>query len=222
MEIAQTYSTGSGANAASQSEKSKNSAISSDFETFLKMLTVQMENQDPLNPVDSADYAVQLATFSGVEQQVQTNDLLASLGQQMGLTGLSQIAGWVGMEARVEAPVYFDGAPVTVFAPSNTSADQAFLVVRDSSGTQVDHSEIDPAGGQMQWAGVDSSGAPFPPGTYSFSVESRASDAVISTDAAQVYALVTEAKLNNGVAIVALAGGNELPADQISAIRTPG
>jgi len=47
--------------------------ISSDFETFLRMLTVQMQNQDPLNPVDSSDYAVQLATFSSVEQQVQTN-----------------------------------------------------------------------------------------------------------------------------------------------------
>ena len=49
--------------------------ISSDFNTFLRMLTVQMQNQDPLNPIDSADYAVQLATFSGVEQQVRTNQL---------------------------------------------------------------------------------------------------------------------------------------------------
>ncbi|MBV1866510.1 MAG: flagellar hook assembly protein FlgD [Marinosulfonomonas sp.] len=222
MEIVQTYATGSNATTASQSDNSRNSAISSDFETFLKMLTVQMENQDPLNPVDSADYAVQLATFSGVEQQVQTNDLLETLGQKMGLTGLSQIAGWVGMEARVQAPVYFGGAPISVFAPSNSGADQAFLVVRDSNGTQADHSEIDPAGGQLQWAGVDASGAPFPAGTYSFSVESRADGAVISTDPAQVYALVTEAKLDNGVAMIALAGGSELPADQISAIRTPG
>ena len=41
-----------------------NSNISADFETFLKMLTVQMQNQDPLNPVDSSDYATQLATFT--------------------------------------------------------------------------------------------------------------------------------------------------------------
>jgi len=49
------------------------------------MLTVQMQNQDPLNPVDSSDYAVQLATFSNVEQQVQTNDILRELQSQMGL-----------------------------------------------------------------------------------------------------------------------------------------
>jgi flagellar basal-body rod modification protein FlgD len=71
-------------------------AISSDFTTFLKMLTTQMQNQDPLNPIDSADYAVQLATFSGVEQSVKTNQLLESLGQQFGLLGMAQMAGWVG------------------------------------------------------------------------------------------------------------------------------
>ena len=52
------------------------------------MLTVQMENQDPLNPVDSADYAVQLATFSSVEQQLRTNDLLSSLAATMASGGI--------------------------------------------------------------------------------------------------------------------------------------
>ena len=42
-----------------------------DFQTFLKMLTTQIKNQDPLNPMEGSDFAVQLATFSGVEQQVQ-------------------------------------------------------------------------------------------------------------------------------------------------------
>ncbi len=76
-------------------------AISSDFETFLKMLTVQMQNQDPLNPVDSSDYAVQLATFSSVEQQVLTNDILRSLSDQIGGGSIQQLAGWIGMEGLV-------------------------------------------------------------------------------------------------------------------------
>ena len=221
MEISQTQTTGQTANAAPVSGQTNNSAISSDFETFLKMLTVQMENQDPLNPVDSGDYAVQLATFSGVEQQVRTNDLLSSLGQKMGLTGLSQIAGWVGMEARVSAPAYFDGSPLTVFATSAAKSDQAFLIVRDSQGSQVDRAAIDPAGGQVQWAGVDASGVPLPTGSYSFSVESSSNGSVLATDPAQVYALVTEARLDNGVATIVLLSGSEVPADKISAIRAP-
>jgi len=90
--------------APSYTDASATKEISSDFETFLKMLTVQLENQDPLNPVDSADYAVQLATFSGVEQQVQTNDLLKQLATQLGTGSIAQMASWVGMEARTTAP----------------------------------------------------------------------------------------------------------------------
>ena len=75
-------------NAAASTNSASNAVISSDFETFLKMLTTQMQNQDPLNPIESSDYAVQLATFSGVEQQVRTNQLLADLANQMGSSGL--------------------------------------------------------------------------------------------------------------------------------------
>lgn len=49
----------------SASTGSGSSPGGTDFNTFLRMLTVQMQNQDPLNPIDSTDYAVQLATFSG-------------------------------------------------------------------------------------------------------------------------------------------------------------
>lgn len=51
-----------------------------------------MENQDPLNPTDSSEYVQQLATFSGVEQAVLTNDLLTALMVQMNTTGMAQLA----------------------------------------------------------------------------------------------------------------------------------
>jgi flagellar basal-body rod modification protein FlgD len=98
MEI--TSTTTATQTAAAPAAATAKTPISSDFETFLLMLTTQMQNQDPLNPIESADFAVQLATFSGVEQQVKTNDLLQSLAQQMGIMGMSQLAGWVGMEAQ--------------------------------------------------------------------------------------------------------------------------
>ena len=85
------------------------SVLSSDFETFLKMLTAQAQYQDPLEPIDSTQYASQLAQFSAVEQQVLSNDLLTALVGQMGGSDLSRLAGWVGMEARSDAPVMFYG-----------------------------------------------------------------------------------------------------------------
>ena len=64
MELS-TVSTNSGAATAITSAASgpASSAITSDFETFIRMLTVQMENQDPLNPMESTEFATQLATL---------------------------------------------------------------------------------------------------------------------------------------------------------------
>ena len=70
-------------------------AESTNFDTFLKMLTTQLQNQDPLNPMEGSDFAVQLATFSGVEQQAQTNKLLQQMLTQSG-GSLGQLAEWIG------------------------------------------------------------------------------------------------------------------------------
>jgi len=110
-----TAATGAAANAAA-----KEATIGADFETFLVMLTAQMKNQDPLNPMDSQDFATQLATFSGVEQQVKTNDQLAALASQFATSNLGEMAGWVGMNARIAIPGDFDGTPIEI-VPNHAS-----------------------------------------------------------------------------------------------------
>jgi flagellar basal-body rod modification protein FlgD len=202
-------------------EEASNAAISSDFETFLKMLTVQMQNQDPLNPVDSADYAIQLATFSGVEQQVQTNDLLKYLGSQMSVMGMAQIAGWVGMEARTDAPVHFDGAPITLAPKPSSTADQSFLVVRDATGTVVQTAEIPTTGDYFEWDGIDESGAPLPAGSYSFMLENFAYDEYLSSSTVESFGRITEARAEGIDTVLVMEGGAEVNADEISALREP-
>jgi flagellar basal-body rod modification protein FlgD len=103
------------------------SVLSSDFETFIKMLTTQAKYQDPLEPIDSSEYAAQLAQFSMVEQQVQSNELLAHLTEQLGGSNMAGMANWIGMEARTAAPTYFDGAPITVAPTIPIGADECSL-----------------------------------------------------------------------------------------------
>lgn len=193
--------------------------ISSDFETFLKMLTVQMQNQDPLNPVDSADYATQLATFSGVEQQVQTNDLLRALSGQMGTGGLSQLAGWVGMQVRADMPASFDGAAITVVPNVQRGADEAQLVVRDANGTEVQRLGIGISDGPLDWTGVGVDGNIFPVGAYTFETVSVASGAVVATEPSETYATVTEVQVSGGVNTLVLAGGGTIAASAVTAVR---
>ena len=195
--------------------------LSSDFETFLKMLTTQMQNQDPLNPIESQDFAVQLATFSGVEQQVRTNDLLKSLNSGMGLAGITQLAGWVGMEARVDAPAEFDGAPITLSLNADAGSDEAVLVVRDVFGQIVTREAVPVDATTIEWAGVGTNGSPIWPGLYSFELESMNSGEITSIRPVEHYALVTEARQGpTGIEIV-LRGGESVLAELVSALRNP-
>src|SRR6056297_1330988 len=162
-------------------ESDERPVLSSDFETFLKMLTAQMRNQDPLNPVESADFAVQLATFSSVEQQVQTNALLSGLGTQMATLGMGQFPGWIGLEAEARAPVRFTGDPVTVQARVDPRAEAAELVVTDAQGEEVARAALPAESGPLLWRGHDAQGRALPDGRYSLAVHSLAGGETIAS-----------------------------------------
>ncbi len=218
MDIAQTTSQLSQPSFAPQTETPE-AIISSDFDTFLKMLTVQMENQDPLNPTDSTEYAQQLATFSGVEQAVLTNDLLSALMVQMNTTGMAQMADWVGKEARAAVPGQFDGSPITIAPNPAAVADKVELVVLDEDGTEIQRYEIPKSADPIEWAGVDADGTPFPSGLYQFQVVSSANGEVVLTETADLYARVEEVRSENGQSILVLEGGINVLASDVSALR---
>lgn len=195
--------------------------ITSDFNTFLKMLTVQMQNQDPMKPIDSADYAVQLATFSGVEQQVRTNQLLADMQGKFSQMGMSEMASWIGKEARSPAPVRYDGAAISLSPSPAAGADRAVLVVKDAQGKLVSREEIPVSSAPYSWLGAGIDGNPLPPGTYSLALESRKGDQVLATTPVEHYARVIEARGGSGGTRLVLEGGIEVPASDVTALREP-
>lgn len=220
MEINTQQNVAAGALTTTESDTGA-TAITSDFETFLKMLTVQMQNQDPLNPIESSDYAVQLATFSGVEQQVQTNDLLRNLATQMTADGLSQLSSWVGMEARTTEPVSFTGTPVTLDVRPDPAADDVELIVYDSRDVEVQRLSLSPGRAEVDWAGVGSNGQPLSDGLYRFEVVSYAlGDEIQRTDASS-YAMVSEVQIEDGQSQLVLATGATVPTSAVTAVRDP-
>jgi flagellar basal-body rod modification protein FlgD len=196
--------------------------ITSDFDTFLRMLTVQMQNQDPLNPIESADYAVQLATFSGVEQQVRTNKLLSDMQSRFQQSGLAEMAGWIGREARSPAAVLFEGNPVTLYPAPAAGATDVDLVVRDMWGGLVARETIPVSTAPYRWLGADATGSLLPAGSYQVSLESRKGDSVLSTVGIDHYARVIEVRDTADGARLVLEGGIEVPADQVTALRQVG
>lgn len=201
-----------------QSQPSKG-LVSSDFQTFLHMLTVQMQNQDPMNPVSSEDFATQLATFSGVEQQVRTNDLLASLVERTTTGGLTELASWVGRDVRAVAPTYFEGTPITVFPDPPVYADNVELVALDSAGKEVSRDAIPVSDVPLLWTGYDTDGVPYPADNYSFFIISRSNGEVIETEQVATYARVTEARIERGENKLVLEGGTVISAADVTALR---
>lgn len=196
-------------------------SLSPDFQTFLTMLTTQLRNQDPLNPVQGSDFAVQLATFSNVEQQVRTNDLLAGLGDRVGLMGLGQLAGWIGMQASSNAAVEFDGTPINLDVSPAQAADTVQLVVTNAQGEEVQRSPIPTQSGQITWAGTDAAGQPLPPGRYQVSTESFANGTLLASTPAQWQGRITEARVENGQTVLHLDTGQTLAAGDVLALSSP-
>lgn len=216
---AQTYASQN--TASSKGQETASSFASGDFQTFLTMLTAQIKNQDPMNPMDSTDFAVQLATFSGVEQQVRTNQLLASLIENNSMSDLSQYANWIGKEVMTSAPVHFDTGAVPIYVTPASSADSATLVATDVHGREVSRQTIPLAVGDVEWSGRDANGAALPSGLYAFKVESYAGGTLISTAQAGAYSTVTGAEMTSeGVRLTLLGGANSYP-DEIVSIRQP-
>ena len=207
--------------ASSASVSSQAPAINSDFDTFLKMLTTQMKNQDPLKPIDSADYAVQLATFSGVEQQTKTNQLLDGLTAQMSVLGMSQMASWVGMEARAATPAQFSGTPLTLAPNPLVQADRTVLVVKDADGNEVSRADVPVSSQQIQWDGTDANGKTLPDGLYSFELENYGNGGLLATDQVEVYSKIREARGSANGTMLVLDGGIQITTGQITALRQP-
>jgi flagellar basal-body rod modification protein FlgD len=204
------------ADAATAAPKKK---IASDFDTFLKMLTTQMKNQDPSNPVDSADFAVQLATFSSVEQQQRTNQLLEGLGSQLGLSGMAQLANWVGKEARAPVAAQFDGTPITLAATPSPLAREATLIVTDATGLVVSRQAVPVSSDPFAWAGRTETGTTLPNGRYTFALESSAEGKSIETTPVEVYARITEARAGADGTTLVMTGGILVPSEKVTALR---
>lgn len=207
--------------AANTTTTTSEATLSSDFETFLKMLTAQAKYQDPLEPLDSSEYAAQLAQFSMVEQQVLTNENLAIVQSQVATTNMELLSGMIGLEARSYAGAYFDGAPITVTPNPAAASDTVYLVVYDEEGNEVDRQVLPVSADPVEWDGTNSAGEELPHGQYTFNVESWADDEKLLDEPAGSYSEILEAQSHSGQTVVIIKGGMPVATGAITGLRQP-
>lgn len=203
-------------------DNSSRDSLASDFDTFLQMLTTQAQNQDPLNPIDASDFSSQLATFSGVEQQIKTNELLEKIAGQTNTGTLQTYGSWIGMEALAKAPVRFEGQPIVLRPELNPSADKSYLVVTNFNGQEVERRALGADTKQVTWTGVSQSGGSHPHGTYSFAVESHKEGEDVKTTTALAYSRVEEIRTQGTNVTLRLSDGSEVVASDVTGLKQPG
>lgn len=190
--------------------------ISNDFQTFLRMLTTQMQNQNPLEPIEASDFAVQLATFSGVEQQVRTNDLLAQMADRM---GLSDLANWVGRDALSSAPQLIDGAALRLVLPEIAGADRAELVLRDPNGNEARRYAVSPDATEITLEVPDPSDGGPRIGYYEIAKEGFREGELIGAEHVLGYSRIAEARRDAGEVLLVLEGGHIIASDKVVGLR---
>ena len=180
-----------------------------DFDTFLKLLTAQMRNQDPLQPMDSTDFVAQLASFSAVEQQIQTNEKLDRLISLFSTSADSGLAEWIGKDIRSSKPIEFNGSPIEVEFYVDPTTTSSKLVVENSAGNIVYEQEVNSSDQRIVWRGETlDPNITAPAGDYSFAIISTGQEGVTKRTVADTVSQITEIREANGEMVFVLENGN--------------
>lgn len=160
---------------AAQTTTSSGAQLAEDFGDFLNLLTVQLQNQDPLSPMDTTEFTNQLLSFTGVEQQINTNQKLDDLVALSIGNAFSSTLGYVGKDiSYLSSEVFFDGeSPVTIdYAITGTSIDTTINILNEDGDVVFSQKVSDDEQREsFTWDGINNGGAVAPAGTYEIRVD---------------------------------------------------
>jgi len=152
-------------------EEGDGTKLSQDFDDFLKLLTTQLQNQDPLDPTDTTEFTNQLVGFSQVEQQIGLNKKMENLIGITSANALQQALGYIGLEAQYEGNKIYtpgDGGSSTINYNLSEAVNGANLRIVNEDGETIFTSALSKNKGDNSfvWNGRDSTGAVATTGTY--------------------------------------------------------
>jgi flagellar basal-body rod modification protein FlgD len=146
-------------------------------QNFLRLLTVQLQNQDPMNPLDNAGMTTQLAALNQVDGINRLNKSMEAMVAQMQAAQFVQLSDSVGKNAQIEGNgVYYSGQPVILGAGLDKPASSLSALIRDNGGRVIREFEFDgtaPGIFDFIWDGRDLDGAQVAPGAYRLELQAK-------------------------------------------------
>ncbi|MDO8980279.1 MAG: flagellar hook capping FlgD N-terminal domain-containing protein [Afipia sp.] len=205
-------------NSKTTSGSTSSTGIADNFQSFLMLLTTQLQNQNPLDPLDTNQFTQQLVQFAQVEQQLKSNSQLEALVNIEKTAQSTQALVFVGQTVAVDgSTAHFDGNATWNFkAPSNSSAT---ITITNSAGQTAYTGSFAIGAGDSSfvWDGKGKDGTKWPVGDYKMTVtakDSNGKDIAISTE---VQGTVDSVDLTASPALLSI-GGKNYTLDQIKRV----
>ncbi len=171
-------------------------------DAFLKMLIAQLEHQDPLNPMQGADFSAQLAQFSSLEQLFNMNDHLETISASLGSDGANNVLDYIGKEVICENDTLaLSGGVMSGGVFTLEEAADLMISIYDSMGREVIAlypGQLEAGTHQVGWNGFDMSGSQAPDGTYRYALTAISQSGIYTPITPVASGLVTGVSYKNG------------------------
>ena len=145
-------------------------SLSSDFDNFLTMLTTQLQNQDPLSPLDSTEFTNQLVQFSQLEQQINQSGKIDDLIALQKSAEAAAALGYLGNEVEmISAVTMLDGGSAKFAYHMPIDAKTSKITIFDNEGNIVRNINGEKTSGRhdLDWDGTNDQGVQLPDGANS-------------------------------------------------------
>jgi flagellar basal-body rod modification protein FlgD len=197
--------------------------LSETYDNFLTLLTKQLQNQDPLSPMDTAQFTQQLVAFSSVEQQIQSNKRLEQLISLQSSTNTYAAASFIGTDVAVDSDqVMLQDGEAKFDYTLDTTASKATLQIYDKNNQVVMVMEADRTVGDHKavWDGTDYFGNQLGDGQYRVAVSYEDAQGKSHTAPITSYGRVDSAEIADGSVFLNI-GSIRVPLDKIQRITKP-
>jgi flagellar basal-body rod modification protein FlgD len=200
------------------------SQLAEDFDDFLNLLTTQLQNQDPLSPMDSTEFTNQLVAFAGVEQQINANEKLNAL-VNFNLTNINtQALSYVGLKANYQSSeAYYDGTnAIDITYAVEGSPVTANVRIADESGETIVILPGSASAGRqdVKWDGLDKNGNPVPEGTYNVQIDAVDAEGLPLNAQVLVSGIVRGVETQDGAPLL-LIGERAVPIGNVINVSIP-
>jgi flagellar basal-body rod modification protein FlgD len=193
--------------------------LASNFTAFLQLLTTQLKNQNPLDPLDTNQFTQQLVQFAQVEQQLKSNDQLAALVALQKTAQSSAALDFVGKTVVVDGATGQLANNRAVWSFSAPRPASATFNVKNATGQLVytGNYTVNPGPQEFVWDGRGTDGKQWPAGSYTMSITATDANGQPVAISTEVQGIVDSADLTQNPPVLTI-GGQSFSLDQIKRV----